>query len=289
MKKHVLIATGIIATSIFLLSAGSIITRPSTSLPEKELAIALRNVGHQLLLHAGDSTSRVLPVKQVDAGTYSLAFQSPFAFVPDSLVRIVQKSLVATAVPLNYTVNVLECATQQIVYGFQIGEREQTTLVPCLGREQPMGCYTIMLSFLQRDGAVGQRKFSFALAAVSLAFMAFVGRAFSKKKIKTTEAAAIRIGQYEFYETTRVLKIGKVATDLSDKEAQLLKLFSKQCNQPVARELLMRDVWQDNGALVSRSLDVFVSRLRKKLKADPTIQILNVHGVGYKLVVRSSE
>jgi len=47
-------------------------------------------------------------------------------------------------------------------------------------------------------------------------------------------------------------------------------------------------VWQDNGALISRSLDVFVSRLRKKLKDDPAIQLMNVHGVGYKLVVSVS-
>lgn len=51
----------------------------------------------------------------------------------------------------------------------------------------------------------------------------------------------------------------------------------------------MKEVWQDNGALISRSLDVFISRLRKKLKDDPTIQLLNVHGVGYKLVVSVSQ
>jgi hypothetical protein len=283
MNRSLLIIVGLIATSIFLLSAGSIITQPESKFPEKEIAIALRNVGHRLLLHAGDYTSRVLPVKQHNE-TYTLEFQSPFAFVPDSLVTIVQQSLKATPLALNYTVNVLECTTNQIVYGFQIGEREQTTLVPCLGREQPEGCYTITLSFL-KPVANWQKKSSFVVAAISLVLMGFVGRAFTQKKSKTPDAPAVRIGQYEFYEATRVLKLGKITTDLSDKESQLLKLFTQHMNQPVAREVLMKEVWHDNGALISRSLDVFVSRLRKKLKADPAIQLLNVHGVGYKLVV----
>lgn len=289
MKQKVLIVVGLIASSVFLISAGSIITQPESKFPEKEIAIALRNVGHRLLLHAGDSTSRVLPVKQLDESTYWLEFQSPFAFVPDSLVSIVKQSLKATPVSLNYTVNVLECTSREIVYGFQIGDREQTTLVPCLGREQPEGCYNITLSFLQPTYSVWQNKsYLFVLAAVSLTLMGFVGRAFSQKKIKAvSETPAIQIGQYEFYEASRALKLGKITIDLSDKEVQLLKLFAAQPNQPITREVLMKEVWQDNGALISRSLDVFISRLRKKLKDDATIQLLNVHGVGYKLVVNS--
>ncbi len=289
MKRNVLIVVGLIASSVFLISAGSIITQPQSKFPEKEIGIALRNVGHRLLLHAGDSTSRVLPVKQLDESTYWLEFQSPFAFVPDSLVNIVQQSLKATPVSLNYTVNVLECTSREIVYGFQIGDFKQTTLVPCLGRNQPEGCYTITLSFLQPTYSVWQNKYLFVLAAVSLTLMGFVGRAFSQKKIKAvSETPAIQIGQYEFYEASRTLKLEKITIDLSDKESQLLKLFSAQLNQPITREILLKEVWQDNGALISRSLDVFVSRLRKKLKDDPAIQLMNVHGVGYKLVVSVS-
>lgn len=289
MKRNVLIVVGLIASSVFLISAGSIITQPQSKFPEKEIAIALRNVGHRLLLHAGDSTSRVLPVKQLDESTYWLEFQSPFAFVPDSLVNIVQQSLKATPVSLNYTVNVLECTSREIVYGFQIGDFKQTTLVPCLGREQPEGCYNITLSFLQPDSSPWQNKsYLFVLAAVSLTLMGFVGRAFSQKKVKAaSETPAIQIGRYEFYEASRMLKLGKITIDLSDKESQLLKIFVSQLNQPITREVLMKEVWQDNGALISRSLDVFVSRLRKKLKDDPAIQLMNVHGVGYKLVVNS--
>jgi hypothetical protein len=286
MKRSALIVVGLIAISVFLLSAGTIITQPQSKFPEKEIAIALRNVGHRLLLHAGDSTSRVLPVKQLAEGTYRLEFKSAFAFVPDSLVEIVQQSLKATPVWLDYTVNVLACNTNEIVYGFQIGKLEQTTLVPCLGREQPEGCYTIVLSFLQADTSQN-KSYLFGLALISLVVIGFVGRSFvQKKNISEPEVPTMQLGKYEFYEAKRILKFGNASIDLSDKESQLLKLFAQQINQPIAREVLMKEVWQDNGALISRSLDVFVSRLRKKLKDDSTIQILNVHGFGYRLVIQ---
>jgi len=115
------------------------------------------------------------------------------------------------------------------------------------------------------------------------------GRAYPKNKnVILNQSSAALIGKFEFYADLRKLRLGKLSVDLSDKESQLLKLFVQQINQPVAREVLMKEVWQDNGALISRSLDVFVSRLRKKLKDDPTIQLQNVHGVGYKLVVAPS-
>lgn len=288
MKRSLLIVVGLIAISVFLLSAGSIITQPESRFPEKEISIALRNVGHRLLLHAGDSTSRVLPVKQLTEYNYLLEFQTPFAFVPDSLVNIVQQSLKATPMPLDYVVNVLACGSQEIVYGFQIGNQKQTTLVPCLGRVQPEGCYFINLSFLQAD-SLQNKSYLFALALVSLVTIGFVGRAYSKNKNGALpQAPAVQVGKYEFFFIQRKLKIGKTLVELSDKESQLLNLFVQQINQPVAREVLMKEVWQDNGVLISRSLDVFVSRLRKKLKDDPGIQLLNVHGVGYKLVVASS-
>ncbi|HMR58217.1 MAG TPA: winged helix-turn-helix domain-containing protein [Cyclobacteriaceae bacterium] len=288
MKRSLLIVIGLIAISVFLLSAGSIITQPESRFPEKEISIALRNVGHRLLLHAGDSTSRVLPVNQLTEYNYLLEFQTPFAFVPDSLVNIVQQSLKATSLSLDYVVNVLACGSQEIVYGFQIGNQKQTTLVPCLGREQPEGCYVINLSFLQADSSQ-KKSYLFALALVSLVTIGFVGRAYPKNKnVILNQSSAALIGKFEFYADLRKLRLGKLSVDLSDKESQLLKLFVQQINQPVAREVLMKEVWQDNGALISRSLDVFVSRLRKKLKDDPTIQLQNVHGVGYKLVVAPS-
>lgn len=293
MSPRFLIVLGLAAISLFLISAGSIITRPGKAVfPEKQIAIALRNVGHQLMIHAGDSVSRILPVKKIEETSYRLEFVSPFTFVPDSLVDIVQKSLASTPITLSYTVNVLDCFSNEIVYGFQIGEKEQTTLVPCLGRTQPLGCYIILISFLPESTlAATDKSYLFALALVSLVVVAFVGRAYVQRKkiLPIAETGAVLVGTYEFYEEKRLLKLNKTITELSDKESRLLKIFVANKNELVSRSQLMKEVWNDDGVLVSRSLDVFISRLRKKIRDDATIQLLNVHGVGYKLVVSASQ
>ncbi len=288
MSTRFLIVLGLAAISVFLISAGSIITQPGKAkFPEKQMTISLRNVGHQLMIHVGDSVSRILPVKKIDETTFRLEFVSPFTFVPDSLVGIVQKSLASSPISLSYTVNVLDCFSNEIVYGFQIGEKEQTTLVPCLGRTQPLGCYVILISFLPDSTiAATDKSYLFVLALVSLVVVGFVGRTYVQRKkiLPHTETGATLVGSYEFYEERRLLKLNKTITELSDKESQLLKIFIANKNELVSRSQLMKEVWNDDGVLISRSLDVFVSRLRKKLKDDSTIQILNVHGAGYKLM-----
>ena len=74
---------------------------------------------------------------------------------------------------------------------------------------------------------------------------------------------------------------------MSKKECELLEIFVANINQVVKREELTKKVWEDNGVIVSRSLDTYISKLRKKLKEDHAIQFINVHGIGYKLKIQS--
>jgi len=111
-----------------------------------------------------------------------------------------------------------------------------------------------------------------------------VGRSYLQiNKPVVNDTQSIVIGAFKFYEERRQLKFNQNHIDLSDKEARLLKIFITHKNELVSRSQLMKEVWNDDGALVSRSLDVFISRLRKKLKDDPNIQIMNAHGLGYTL------
>ncbi|WP_370097459.1 winged helix-turn-helix domain-containing protein [Xanthomarina gelatinilytica] len=70
---------------------------------------------------------------------------------------------------------------------------------------------------------------------------------------------------------------------LSKKECELLEIFAAKPNQVIKRDELTKKVWEDHGVIVGRSLDTYISKLRKKLEADSSIKITNVHGVGYKL------
>lgn len=75
-------------------------------------------------------------------------------------------------------------------------------------------------------------------------------------------------------------------TPLTDRETKLLSLLLKSVHQPISRDILMEEIWGESGVLViSRNIDVLVSKLRKKLSKDEDIKITNVHAVGYKLEV----
>lgn len=93
------------------------------------------------------------------------------------------------------------------------------------------------------------------------------------------------IGDYTFDTTNFELKHPNFEKVLTKKEAQILKMLCKLMNQVVAREVILTAVWGQDDYFVGRSLDVFITKLRKYLKEDPRINITNVHGIGFKLEV----
>ncbi|MGY8908461.1 MAG: helix-turn-helix domain-containing protein [Flavobacteriales bacterium] len=70
---------------------------------------------------------------------------------------------------------------------------------------------------------------------------------------------------------------------MSKKECEILQIFVANPNQIIKREELTKKVWEDHGVFVGRSLDTYISKLRKKLKNDDSIKLTNIHGVGYRL------
>ncbi|RZL99392.1 MAG: helix-turn-helix domain-containing protein, partial [Pedobacter sp.] len=83
-----------------------------------------------------------------------------------------------------------------------------------------------------------------------------------------------------------VLKLGDTIIPLSEKETKALKIFAENINQIVEREKLMKEIWEDKGIVViSRNVDVLVSKLRKKLSDDRSIKFITVPGTGYKFSV----
>ena len=96
----------------------------------------------------------------------------------------------------------------------------------------------------------------------------------------------IQLGSFRFYADNNVLKIENKTITLSEKETKALKIFAENINQIVEREKLMKEIWEDEGIVViSRNVDVLVSKLRKKLSDDKSFKFINVHGRGYKFVI----
>ena len=96
-----------------------------------------------------------------------------------------------------------------------------------------------------------------------------------------------QLGQYSFDSRKFELSIGGNVKRLTSRESDLLKLFCENRDETLNKQTLLLKVWQDDSFINSRSLDVFVSRLRKYLKQDPAVSIINIRGVGYKLMVHT--
>lgn len=97
------------------------------------------------------------------------------------------------------------------------------------------------------------------------------------------EKDVYEIASYQFDTINFELKHPEFEKTLTKKEAQILKILCKFANQVVAREVVLNAVWGQDDYFVGRSLDVFITKLRKYLKHDDRIQITNVHGIGFKL------
>jgi DNA-binding response OmpR family regulator len=96
------------------------------------------------------------------------------------------------------------------------------------------------------------------------------------------------IGKYKFDYAKRELKIDDKIKTLTTKESDLLKLLCLNANDVLDRNFALRTVWQNDSYFAARSMDVYIAKLRKYLKNDPDIEIINIHGRGFKLLVHNS-
>ena len=93
------------------------------------------------------------------------------------------------------------------------------------------------------------------------------------------------IGDFEFDSQKQILKYEGKEQKLTTKESDLLKLLCNNMNNVLERNFALKTIWLEDSYFNARSMDVYITKLRKYLKEDPSIQILNIHGKGYKLIV----
>lgn len=94
-----------------------------------------------------------------------------------------------------------------------------------------------------------------------------------------------QIGDYIFDSQKQILQYNDKIQKLTTKESELLKLLCNNMNNVLERNFALKTIWQEDSYFNARSMDVYITKLRKYLKEDPSIQILNIHGKGYKLIV----
>jgi len=284
-KKRIYLYSGLILIALmtWFFSQPS---KEQTNFSEK-VKISLRDVGNKLLLTNKDTTSLILPVKEISRSKYELSFQSQLTFEPNTLVSIVEESFEKSKLPTNYRVEVIQCVDGEVGYSYQITANEESTIIPCRGRLLPKNCYTIQVRFTELKASfytISTFIYLFLLIVLMLMEVFFFKKKQVVKTIESDENFA-SLGSFQFYPTQN--KLVKQATEisLSKKECELLQIFIANPNQIVTRDELTKKVWEDNGVIVGRSLDTYISKLRKILKDDETIKLTNIHGVGYKLEI----
>jgi DNA-binding response OmpR family regulator len=119
----------------------------------------------------------------------------------------------------------------------------------------------------------------FSMEELIVRIHALLGRNMLKKAQNTIE-----IGEYIFDYTKQKLLLNQEETKLTHREAELLFHLSETRNEVLDRSLILKRIWGDDDFFNARSMDVFITKLRKKLKQDQNIQIVNVRGYGYKLI-----
>ncbi len=250
--------------------------------------ISLREAGNKLLLTNRDSTSLILPVIKVGELKYKLSFQSELFINPDSLVSVIKRSFNKSELPKKYRVEVLECKDKEVSYSYEIKENIGGSIIPCKGRILPVNCYTIEVRFIKEKRSFINRipLFVGVLLVVFLLYEFLFKKKKEESNFNVKEDEFLLIGNFHFYSDQNKLVKKDLEIHLSKKECELLIIFANNPNEIVKREELTKRVWEDNGVIVGRSLDTYVSKLRKKLQSDSTIKLVNIHGVGYKLQLK---
>ncbi len=266
---------------------------------EKRTGVAMRMIGHEVLMCVDDYESRIMPIEKVD-DHYKISFEFDFGFDPEDIISIVESVMTETKISSNYLVEVERCENNAVVHSFEVGNAVYASLKACGGRILPKDCYNLLITlldgtkpvekspdvmYLTSPNAAKSKSFESALLMVPLVILiGFIGYFITKKKPVDLDPNLIWVGASLFDKRNMTLSFGNKSIDLSNKEAELLTLLHKSANTPVERATILQRVWGDDGDYIGRTLDVFISKLRKKLEADESLKIVNIRGIGYKLV-----
>ena len=256
---------------------------PDKELQEEQTHLAVRSIGDELLKSDADFSTPVPPVERKTSEALRLNFDAPIAIDPDRLAALSLKYLHAGIVG-KAIVKVLKSDSGEVVYGFEIDNFSKTE-IPCLGRVLPKAQYYIEVSFYPdpRVMLVHSNTRAFGTAGASIVFVV-LGFLFVRNS-KTSQGIQKEIcwnGIRLDLDHSQVIA-NNHSIQLTSKESQILTILLEHTGHLVSRDFFLQHIWEKEGVITDRSLDMYISRLRKKLKVLPHIEIANQHGKGYYL------
>lgn len=197
-----------------------------------------------------------------------------------------------------YFVAVKDCSTDTLILGYDVRQFNKGR-VPCIGRHQYANCNHIFVTFPNRQQVMESNNNWLYGGLLTVSFLGIGFYYFLKNRKEPLmntlpekepisvipNKQLITIGNSQLDVANQLMYIDNNPVTLTFRETKLLHYFVSHVGQLLNREQLLEKVWAEEGVIVGRSLDVFVSRLRKILRADASLVIKTVHGVGYRLEV----
>lgn len=112
-----------------------------------------------------------------------------------------------------------------------------------------------------------------------------IGAILKRSNGHVSQTKHFQLGKFLFDATKMTLQIGEEQRKLSSKESELLHILSENKNELVQRNTILEKVWGNDDYFSAKSMDVYISKIRKMLKSDPSVEILNAYGVGFKMII----
>jgi DNA-binding response OmpR family regulator len=129
----------------------------------------------------------------------------------------------------------------------------------------------------------------FSMEELLLKIRIFIKRSNSQHVSNSVVSKSMTIGNFDFFPDDLTLSINGNARTLTLKETELIRYFATNSNKILSRNEILENIWGSDDYFLGRSLDVFISRLRKYFKDDPNIKITNLHGIGFRFTVKKEQ
>jgi len=129
----------------------------------------------------------------------------------------------------------------------------------------------------------------FSMEELLLKIRIFIKRSNSQHVSNSVVSKSMTIGNYDFFPDDLTLSMNGNARTLTLKEAELIRYFASNSNKVLSRNEILENIWGSDDYFLGRSLDVFISRLRKYFKDDTNIKITNLHGIGFRFTVKKDQ
>lgn len=259
------------------------------SIPVDKIQVSIRSALDKMYDLEQDSFSTIPPVIQTEKD-FTVTLQKPINY--DTFPHFLHSELTNRNIDLEYNVQISRCVGDSIILAYdRLSFMNANT--PCKSRHTNYDCQILKITFYEEERSSVAVPLILSLTILSIGLLGFI---FIKKKEPSEDNAkndnternqpkAYTLGNTIFIPDNQLLRFLNEEKTLTHRECKLLEYFAKNPNLILKRDDITDAVWKEDGIITGRSLDVFVSRLRKLLSLDERLQIKNIHGVGYKLEI----